>query len=379
MRVHAYFLSLLLIAQQVFAQTDSNIQIASQIAAALPGIGVAGPVAGLLNNHLVVAGGANFPDAMPWKGGAKKYQDEIYIFQPSGNQLMMLNKQLVLPKPIAYAALCHIPEGILYAGGENAEGISKQTWLLQWDAIKQTIITKSFPDLPLPLTNAAAVCVNNQVYLMGGETVNETATSFFSLDLSNVKKGWQSLGMLPQPLSHLVLTVINKENTPSLYIMGGRQKNKNGISSFSNKTYRYHIKNNTWENLAEMPYALSAGTGVWWNKDQIVLLGGDRGIVFNQVEKLLVAIANENDAEKKQILINQKNQIQETHPGFSKEILLYAADTNQWKIVGSLNHEIPVTTTAFIWNSKLFIPSGEIKAGVRSPNILQITIQPPQP
>ena len=128
-----------------------------------------------------------------------------------------------------------------------------------------------------------------------------------------------------------------------------------------------------------MPYALSAGTGVWWNKDQIVLLGGDRGIVFNQVEKLLVAIANENDAEKKQILINQKNQIQETHPGFSKEILLYAADTNQWKIVGSLNHEIPVTTTAFIWNSKLFIPSGEIKAGVRSPNILQITIQPPQP
>ena len=363
----------------MFAQTDSNIQIASKIAALLPGIGVAGPVTGLLNDHLVVAGGANFPDAMPWKGGAKKYQDEIYIFQPSGNQLMMLNKQLVLPKTIAYAALCHIPEGILYAGGENAEGISKQTCLLQWDAIKQTIITKSLPDLPIPLTNAAAVCVNNQVYLMGGETLNETTTSFFTLDLSNVKKGWQSLGMLPQPLSHLVLTVINKENTPSLYIMGGRQKNKNGISSFSNKTYRYHIKNNTWENLAEMPYALSAGTGVWWNKDQIVLLGGDRGIVFNQVEKLLVAIANENDAEKKQILINQKNQIQETHPGFSKEILLYAADTNQWKIVGSLNHEIPVTTTAFIWNSKLFIPSGEIKAGVRSPNILQITIQPPQP
>ena len=32
-------------------------------------IGVAGAFSGFIENHLVVAGGANFPDATPWKGG----------------------------------------------------------------------------------------------------------------------------------------------------------------------------------------------------------------------------------------------------------------------------------------------------------------------
>ena len=88
--------------------------------------------------------------------------------------------------------------------------------------------------------------------------------------------------------------------------MGGRQKNPGGISSFSNKTYRYNIKNDSWETMEDMPYALSAGTGVCWNNNQIIIFGGDRGIVFNQVEQLLVAIANETNTEKKQELIHQK-------------------------------------------------------------------------
>nr|MBD3621868.1 hypothetical protein [Sunxiuqinia sp.] len=35
--------------------------------------GVAGPVTGVHQNRLVVAGGANFNGRMPWQGGVKKY------------------------------------------------------------------------------------------------------------------------------------------------------------------------------------------------------------------------------------------------------------------------------------------------------------------
>ena len=35
-------------------------------------IGVAGPFAGVHGGALIVAGGANFPQAAPWKGGAKR-------------------------------------------------------------------------------------------------------------------------------------------------------------------------------------------------------------------------------------------------------------------------------------------------------------------
>ncbi len=36
-----------------------------------PSLGYAGPVTGIINNHLIIGGGANFPDSMPWLGGKK--------------------------------------------------------------------------------------------------------------------------------------------------------------------------------------------------------------------------------------------------------------------------------------------------------------------
>ncbi|MGH2645277.1 MAG: hypothetical protein ACRDE2_15085, partial [Chitinophagaceae bacterium] len=38
-----------------------------------PSLGFAGPIAGISNNILIVGGGANFPDGMPWNGGGKEY------------------------------------------------------------------------------------------------------------------------------------------------------------------------------------------------------------------------------------------------------------------------------------------------------------------
>lgn len=379
MRILLIILLYPLISPQVIAQIYSNIHLQASIAAELPVMGVAGPVTGILQNHLVVAGGANFPEAMPWKGGAKKYHNTIFVYKESEGKWMLYQQHQTLQASVAYAAVCNTPDGILYAGGENAEGISNKTWFLQWNQQQQKVLIKSYPDLPVPLTNSSAVCINNRVYLLGGETGNATSMAFYFLDLAQMEKGWQSLGNIPQPLSHLVLTSINNTNTTALYIMGGRQKNPSGVSSFSNKTYRYHIQNNSWETLADMPYSLSAGTGVGLKNDQIVLFGGDRGIVFNQVENLLVAIASEKDPERKQELIQQKNQLQENHPGFSKEMLAYDVNTNRWSQIGKLTQEIPVTTTAFIWNSIVYIPSGEIKAGVRSRSILQIKNHPPLP
>jgi len=399
MRNHVILFILLLIAQPLIAQVPHTISIQTSIAATLPTMGVAGPITGVLQNHLIVAGGANFPNGMPWKGGSKTYHNQIFIYQQTEKKenqqhtsyptkdghtetqfaLQLIAKDQQLPEPLAYAALCNTEEGLVVIGGENTNGISSKTWLLKWEAANKKIAYQSYPALPVPLTNASAICVNNRIYLMGGETATTTSDAIYVLEIENLRKGWQPLGSMPKPLSHMVLTSITKDETSSLYVMGGRQKQTSGISLFSQSVYRYSIEKNTWETLANMPYALSAGTGVWWNNDQIVLFGGDRGIVFNQVEKLLVAIANETDPAKKQELIQQKNLLQESHPGFSREILLYASDSNQWKTIGTLTPETPVTTTAFIWNSSIYIPSGEIKAGVRTPHILQIKLYPPQP
>ena len=373
----------MLIADQIVAQHSAAWSIKFAVAATLPSdenkqpsVGYAGAVTGVHQNHLLLAGGANFPEAMPWQGGKKIYHSTIFVYQQNKGQLELIQQNTKLPESIAYPAVCTTLEGVLYIGGENENGITNKVWMLQWNQQKQTTQVIAYPSLPIGLANAAATFINNKVFVAGGETAQDATTHFFELDLTNTKAGWKSLAAIPHAVSHAVLVGLGNDLQQALYLIGGRKKNTNGISTLYKEVYAYDLKSHTWKERATMPYALSAGTGIWYNLDQLIVFGGDRGTVFSQVEKLLAAIAKETDPVKKQTLINQKNQLQETHPGFSKEVLMYQANTNQWQVIATIPFDTPVTTTAVKWNDGVFLPSGEIKAGVRSPHILKVTIHP---
>ena len=70
------------------AQEKELVSIQWSRAASLPdfqdgkaSIGLAGAVIGLSNGYLLVAGGANFPEGMPWEGGKKKYYSGGIIYK----------------------------------------------------------------------------------------------------------------------------------------------------------------------------------------------------------------------------------------------------------------------------------------------------------
>ena len=47
-------------------------------------LGVAGPVVGIHHNHLLIAGGANFPEKMPWDED-EEHRDDMH-FRPEEKQ-----------------------------------------------------------------------------------------------------------------------------------------------------------------------------------------------------------------------------------------------------------------------------------------------------
>lgn len=49
---------------------------------AAPHPGVAGAFSGFIGDYLVIAGGANFPNGMPWENGEKKWHQSLYAIQP---------------------------------------------------------------------------------------------------------------------------------------------------------------------------------------------------------------------------------------------------------------------------------------------------------
>ena len=366
-----------------YAQKAKRKAMSWKIAAQLPApgeqtkaLGFAGPVAGMHENKLIVAGGANFPDAMPWNGGKKKYYDDVYVYSKKGNKLVLCKQTYKLPSSLAYSANCSTAQGIIVAGGENENGISKKVYLLRWDKKTDAIIIDRLPDLPLALTNASITVNGDIIYIAGGETATGVSDKFYSLDLNNIPQGWKQLPDLPQPVSHAVLAGQASKKFSSIFLIGGRKKNASGISDLYSPVFKFDIQKKQWEEKKSLPQALSAGTGLSSGENGILIFGGDKGETFHKTETLIAAINAEKNESKKQELIQQKNQLQETHPGFSKEVLLYNIETDEWKAIGEIPFSSPVTTTAIRWGNDVIIPSGEIRAGVRTPQILSAKLDP---
>ncbi|ALL06585.1 galactose oxidase [Pedobacter sp. PACM 27299] len=378
MSKYLFYLSvpLMLTTTAVFAQKTTAEQIEWSIAAKLQtsdgqtSIGFAGAINAVLENRLIVAGGANFPGKKPWEGGKKHYSNEIHLLEQNGNSFSWNIQKAFLPEAIAYCGNISTKFGIVYAGGENEKGLSKQVFLIKWDQAKQSPVVKPLANLPVALTNVALTNIGNLVYAIGGDQEKETSKAVFSLDLSSADGLWQLLPELPVALANSVVVA----EKSLIYVIGGRTKTPSGISDLHSTVFIYHPEKGVWKNGAAISDGkevtnFSAGTGLAFGKNEILVFGGDNGKTFHRIETYLSRIAKTEDPAEKTKLTAEKNQLSIQHAGFYKGILRYDILKNTWSKLGELPFPAQVTAMATKWNNNIIISSGEVKPGVRTPNI----------
>jgi len=339
-------------------------------------IGVAGAINAVYDQALIIAGGANFPGKMPWEGGKKHYSDEIQILQILDGQYIWNKKvKAKLPEPIAYCGNTSTQSGIVYAGGENESGLSKKTFLINFSSQGGQLVISSLPDLPVPLTNIFLSSIGNVVYAIGGDGPALSSKAFLSLDLDKKEDGWKVLPELPIALANSAVVVQNGPDGENIYVIGGRSKDPSGISELHNTLFIYNPRTKIWKNGSPISDGLntmnfSAGTAVALSDHLILVAGGDNGRIFHQIETYLVQIAQAKTTEEKEAIIAKKNQLVIHHQGFDKSLLLYDTKANTWSKIGELPFPAHVTTTAIKWGESIVISSGEIKPGVRTPDIM---------
>ncbi len=347
-------------------------------AGSIPALGTAGPVAGTHMDALLVAGGANFPGEMPWKGGKKAFYAEGFVFLRTPNGKLRSAASFELPQPIAYAATCSTPLGVVMAGGENQDGFSRKAWLMQWDKAKNQVQITPLPDLPLALSAATIAASGNIVYLAGGQSDEGTSARFFRLDIGSPGNDWAELPPMPIPLAYTVILAQSDGSNPCLYLVGGRKSNPNGISDISKAVFCFNIQKQTWAKKKDLPYPLSASTGVATGATYLLLFSGDKGEVFTRSEQLIAAIAKEQDPVQLDSLTRQRISLMESHPGFSREVLLYNTVTDVWSSTTPSPFPGQVTTQAVKWGEQIYLPMGEIRAGVRTADITSAKINSPK-
>lgn len=339
-------------------------------------LGFAGAINGISDNILVVAGGANFPDRLPWDGGKKYYSNEIHILQKK-NEKYFWKKNVAqqLPQPIAYCGNTSTSKGIVYAGGENEKGISDKCFLLKWDAVNDSIEVLPLPDLPLALTNIALTHIANTVYAAGGDESSHSSRNFFSLNLDDANATWKHLPDLPVALANATLIAQGPQGKENIYLIGGRSKTASGISELHATTYVFNLKKNDWQKCADINDGknisnLSAAAGIAIDKNLILMVGGDNGKTFHKIETYISRISKSNTKEEKEKLTSEKNALSIHHKGFFKGLLLYNIQENTWTNIGDYPFPAQVTTTAVKWGNNIVISNGEIKPGVRTPSVV---------
>ena len=261
--------------------TDRDVLQWSQLPDLPNKTGVAGPFAGVHNDVLIVAGGANFPKGMPWEGGQKVWHDDIYVLERTDQGQYQWHSGFKLDRPLAYGGSVTTEDGVICIGGCDAERCYDDVFILKWDQQQQTIKKEALPSLPQPCAFTAAVKIGEVIYLAGGQSTMKDAQvmkNFWALDLSRKDTSefkWQQLSAWPGLGRVLpVLAAHSNGEDNCLYLFSGRNVYTGSESDLLKDTYQYNPKKKTWKRMADAPRNVVAGTAATMGASHIFLFGG---------------------------------------------------------------------------------------------------------
>ncbi len=317
--------------------------------------GLGGPIVGVSHDTLIVAGGANFPDGRPWEGAKKVWHDRIFVLRHGAAMWKELPDRL--PQPLAYSVSVTSPRGVAVVGGNNSDGHVSDAFLMQFSADKLEI--KPLPPLPISVANACGALLGDVLYLAGGQASPEAKTAlslFLSLDLSLPSKAreWRTLQSWPGPPRMLAIAGVQEG---AFYLFGGVEL----ITAADGTTERRYLTDAYryaplvgWRQITDLPLPTAAAPSpaVTVGTSHLLLFSGDDGQHAKRVAEL-----------------------KDDHPGFRRRALAYHTVTDKWIDAGELPFSL-ATTTVVRDDTRIIIPSGETRPGVRSTKVWSGEITP---
>ncbi|MBD0852200.1 sodium:solute symporter family transporter [Maribacter arenosus] len=338
-------------------------------------LGYAGMMGGVHDEVIIAVGGANFPEGLPWKGGKKVYSDKIYLLKDNQWQL----SGQTLHSPLAYGASVSIPQGILIIGGEDGTTTSDQVVLITYDPTSKDIGIADYPSLPEALAYSAAVVEEDFVYVVGGKNDKESVNSFYRMNLKG-KNNWEKLPDFPgSPRALHAIAVQETKDSRKLFVIGGRNQITGKKSEALTDYLSYDLKDGVWKNEGALlidgaPRVLMGASAETMGSMHLMVYGGSDEVLFNELENLALQLGQEQNDSLVAKLTGKRDEILNTHPGFSKEILGYNSITNKWFVYDDLPNQIPVTALSFKKDDEFIIISGEVSPGIRTPKVLKYKI-----
>lgn len=346
------------------------------------GIGVAGPYVGVSNGALVVAGGANFPTAAGqsiWDA-SKVWHDSVWVLT-GPDEAAKWQGPFHLDRPRGYGGAVSTRYGIVCIGGNDAEQIFADVFLLKWNTSTKQIEQVELPALPEPAAFMAATAIGDTVYVAGGQSgpgLDSATGRFWRIDLSKydgtpASAKWEALPTWPGPTRAFNLVVAQHNGFDDcVYVISGRRVPEPGSVSaidplrdvYEFNPKRYDAKafepmtgtyagtgeyETPWRKRSDAPVSVMAGTAVPVGQSHIFVISGADGSLFDKADEL-----------------------RDDHPGFPKKAWAYHTITDTWIEAGAIPSN-QVTTNAVQWGKEIVLAAGEVRPRVRTTAVWRIT------
>jgi SSS family solute:Na+ symporter len=373
---------------------DSNAFQWQEVAPVPPGKnseiqhGLAAPFAGYTNGRIIVAGGCNFPDKPVYDGGAKRYYDDVFVYDPEFNKWDCIGQY---PHRVAYGASVSTTYGIACIGGNNNEDSFNEVYLLTWNEEDQQVMVTEWPELPYRMTNFGAALVDEVIYVAGGLADDQLANKFLSLDLSQINTSdfkWNELEDFPGPARiQPVAAGQNAAEESHFYLFSGSSFPENdSIPIISTDGLEYNPKTRQWSKVSDITiknentYSLHGASGIPIGTHHILFVGGVNKDKFREgllLDRNYADALESGDSMQIGKLTRKKYEYFTRPPEwykFNRSVLVYHTITDTWAKADNYPFTGPAGAPAVMVEDSWFVINGEIKPGVRTPRVVRGTM-----
>jgi len=314
-------------------------------------LGLGGPFVGTLDGKLVVAGGANFPNGMPWEDGAKVWHREIHVLDERDGEWRHAGD---LPAARAYGLTFETQQGLLLLGGSDAATTYADAWLLTFaedGGIEVAGVDAA--RLPARTAFAAGAAIDGELFVVPGllGAASDVVPTLWSLAPGGE---WRARAPYPGPGRHKAVAAAQARGDGEQLLLFSGERVELGadgkpVYDYRTDAFAYDPVHDRWTPLADSPRPIAASCALAVGPSHVLCFSGSPG--FDPEVPL---------AER---------------PLFPREVLAYSVTTDAWSRAGTMPQGV-VTTGVVHWDERIVIASGEVRPGVRTPRVFAGKLRP---
>ena len=315
--------------------------------------GVSAPFCGAIQDVLVVAGGANFPDKSLLEGGAKRVYADICAKAPHGRKWVHAG---VLPDSTAYGATFAVDSALILAGGNVCGTTTDKVYELRLSYGKAVL--RTLPQLPVPMEQCGWTRDGDRLYLVGGVGT----TGVYACTIGTYK--WEKVADLPEPLVQPVAFASGGK----LYVWGGFNPETLEVSDKGlvlPLVIPSEAKESPWEPAPSIPDGgtFVGATGATLPDGRLAVLGG--------VNRAIFARALHNTPEDRIPYLSKEPAEYQ----FRQVVFAFDPAAESWATLGTVPAcALAGPGVAVRPSGGLYVAGGELKPGVRSPRIFSLAL-----